>query len=138
MACRPIAVALLSASLWACSASRTPELPALPAQAGGWTRTALDHGSPGEPPQLARTLGARSWAHAVYESAGRRADVRAFVFPAEASAFEAQQKWRRGEGVTTFYQGPYFAVCESPGLTAAELTAFARGLESAWLPPPPR
>lgn len=122
--------------LAACSGGpETPALPPLPLEAGSWRRAALEYPPLPEAPELARTLGAREWARTRYTRDGEQILVSAFAFAAEASAFEAQQKWTHQRGGMSFHRGRRFVVFSAPTISMTELLAFSGDLEKAWLPP---
>lgn len=117
----------------ACGARQAKEVRPLPAMVGAWTRASLRSGRPEDAPEPARSMKPSAWTEADYESGSRKVRVNAFVLPVEAAAFELQQKWRRGNGVTSFYRGNYFAACASEQLETGALVEFASQLEAAWL-----
>jgi hypothetical protein len=117
----------------ACGTKPAAKAPELPASVGGLSRTALHPGDPSAAPEPARALKPVAWTHAVYESGGTRIEVQALLMSVEAVAFELQQKWPRGNGVTSFYRGPNFAACSSNQVEMKLLVEFASQLEATWL-----
>ncbi len=126
--------ALLCLLLSACQEKTDPVLiPLPPTTVAGWGTTGTEVPDISAAPEQARSLGAKQWMRAGFERAGTRISVEAFAMPSETSAFEAQQKWRRGEGVTTFYKGSIFVICSAREMEMSELLGFAEALEGAWL-----
>lgn len=142
MGMRTFLPVLVFAAIAGCGGTGGLTLEALPEQAGEWTRVEFEtkQGAAGveSAPGMARELGARAWARARYTRGSAEVRVQAFLFPAEANAFEAQQKWERGAERTTFYRGARFAECASADLPTADLVRFATALEAAWLTPAQR
>lgn len=126
-------MAALGLAAGACGKKEAAPLPDLPLAIGDWKRTSVTVKNVSEAPETARALEPASWSMARYEGGGRTLTVDAYAFPNETLAFEAQQKWRRGDGVTTFYRGNAFAVCASEQLGTPEIVQFARQLEALWL-----
>lgn len=108
-------------------------LPLPPASVAGWGSSGTEIPELDAAPQQARALGAKQWMKAGFERAGATIAVEAYAMPSETSAFEAQQKWRRGAGMTSFYKGKIFVTCASPEMEMNELLGFAEALEGAWL-----
>lgn len=106
--------------------------------AGPWKRAAYEahEGTAGLGTgfETAVELRARAWGRATYTRQGIEATVTSFLFPSEASAFEAQQKWPRGGKEITFYRGAYVAVCSSAVLPIPDMLDLASAMETAWLP----
>lgn len=127
-----------SLALLGCGGTREARLEPLPLKAGPWTRTAYEthQGAAGldEGFATAVQLGARAWGRGQYKREGVEVIVTSFVFPSEANAFEAQQKWPRGAKEMVFYRGAHFAVCSSTVLPISGMLEFAAALETAWLP----
>lgn len=124
--------------LLGCGGGRDAILEPLPLNAGPWTRTAYEShqgtGGLGEGFETAVQLGARAWGRGKYTRQGVEATVTSFLFPSEANAFEAQQKWPRGAKEITFYRGTHFAVCSSAVLPIPDMLDLASAMETAWLP----
>ncbi len=78
-----------------------------------WTLKQTTNLSPGEVPELVRSLGLRRALEARYEGNGR-IDVKVFEMNVDASAFELMQKWRQQDGLAV-YKGPYFLVAAPDG-----------------------
>jgi hypothetical protein len=125
-------------ALLGCGGTREAQLEPLPLNAGPWTRTAYEahQGTAGlgEGFETAAQLSARAWGRGKYTREGVEVTVTSFLFPSEANAFEAQQKWPRGLKEMAFYQGAHFAVCSSTVLPIPDMLEFAAALEIAWLP----
>lgn len=127
-----------SLALSGCGGTREALLEPLPLNAGPWTRTAYEahQGSAGlgEGFETAAQLNALAWGRAQYTREGVQVTVTSFLFPSEANAFEARQKWSRGPKDMVFYQGAHFALCSSAVLPIPDMLEFAAALETAWLP----
>ena len=102
-----------------------------PIAVDGWTRHSLARGETQIPPVLAE-LGARESLSATYRNQAAAVGIRAFRMAA-GTAFEAQQKWRRGETETSLYRGDVFIVCTAETAQQRDLVNFCAALEAAWL-----
>lgn len=129
------AVAVLALFLGGCS--RLPERALIPVPpstlAGGWQRVTLDTPPASEAPAVLQDLKPTQRVRASYRLNGINISVEAYAMPSQASAFEAQQKWRNETGRLAFHSGNLFVVCGSIGAEPAALIAFSRTLEEAWL-----
>jgi hypothetical protein len=119
-----------------CGGAAGPSLPPLPMQVEGWKRAALEFPPVAEAPETASALGVKQWARTRYLFDGEELKVSVFAFGSETAAFEAQQKWPRGQYESISYKGAYFMVCDAPTLNVTQRLTFAGALESAWLKPP--
>lgn len=124
----------LAAALAGCS--RLPERPLIPVPPatleGGWQRVTLDTPPAAEAGEPLRALKPTQRVRATYRLNGVQIGVDAYAMPSQASAFEAQQKWRAQAGTLGFHNGNVFVVCSSESAGQAELIAFSRLLERTW------
>ncbi len=113
-----------------------PAVPVPPASFEGWTRAGLESPPLDQAPEAIRALKPVQWLRASYKNrnSGGSVLVEAFGLPTDASAFEAQQKWRNEPGTVSFRKGNVFAVCSSPTETTPSLITFSKQMESAWVP----
>lgn len=123
--------------LWLGGCSRLPEralIPVPPATLGaGWQRITMDTPPVAEAPEPLRALKPAQRVRASYRKDGITIGVEVYAMPSQASAFEAQQKWRNEDGTLAFQSGNLFSVCTAAGVEQAALIAFSRTLEEAWL-----
>lgn len=68
---------------------------------------------------------------ASYEKNPLHIDVEVCRFSSQTVAFEAQQRFRKGQGRTCYYRGPFFVFCGTAD-AGAELIPFATALEAQW------
>ena len=129
------AVAAFALLLGACS--RLPERALIPVPpstlAGGWQRVTLDTPPAAAAPEPLEALKPAQRVRASYRLRGSTIFVDAYAMPSQASAFEAQQKWRNEAGALAFHRSNVFIVCASEGAEQAALSAFSKTLEEAWL-----
>lgn len=134
---RSACFALALLALAVCGCSRLPEralIPVPPATLdGGWQRVTLDTPAAVEAPEVLRSLKPAQRVRASYRKEGVMVGVDAYGMPSQASAFEAQQKWRNEAGSLAFQNGNVFVICSSAGAGQAGLIAFSKTLEEAWL-----
>lgn len=128
----------MTAGLVSCGGGGDEAMPMLPMEAGEWRRGTLERPAAAEAPETARKLGVREWVRTTYVRDGLTVKVAAFAFGAEASAFEAQQKWANGGGTMSFYRGRYLAEVRAPALAMTDALAFSGELEREWLKPEQR
>ena len=131
---------VFSLALAGCSGlPRRSLIPVPPESFGGWSRAGMETPPVDQAPEAIRALKPVQWIRMSYRNpyAGSSVLVEAFGMPTDASAFEAQQKWRNEPGTVSFRKGNVFAVCSSPTDTTQSLIAFSKRLESAWLPSKP-
>lgn len=125
---------LLALTLAGCS--RLPERALIPVPPstleGGWQRVTLDTPPAAEAPEPLRSLKPAQRVRASYRRNGIQIGVDAYALPSQASAFEAQQKWRNGGDSLGFQNGNVFVVCSSESAGQAGLVAFSRLLEQTW------
>lgn len=128
----------LSLALAGCSGlPHRPLIPVPPASFEGWTRVGLETPPLDQAPEAIRALKPAQWVRTSYKQkdSGGSVLVEAFGMPTDASAFEAQQKWRNEPGTVSFRKGNVFSVCSSATETTQALILFSQKLETAWLPP---
>jgi hypothetical protein len=134
---RPACSALALLALAVCGCSRLPEralIPVPPARLdGGWQRVTLDTPAAAEAPAVPRLLKPAQRVRASYRKEGVTVGVDAYAMPSQASAFEAQQRWRNEAGSLAFQNGNLFVICASEGAGQPGLIAFSKLLEEAWL-----
>jgi hypothetical protein len=133
-----VRVSLLAFSLALAGCSvlpRRPLVPVLPASFENWDRAGLDTPPVDQAPEAIRALKPLQWVRASYRNKHSRGSVlvEAFGMPTDASAFEAQQKWRNEPGAVSFRNGNVFAVLSSPTETTQSLIALSKKLETEWL-----
>ncbi len=129
-------ILLLAAALLA-ACSRLPERPLIPVPPatlpGGWQRVAFDTPGLRDIPSDLAALKPAHRVRAAYRAGQVNAGVDAFALPSQASAFEAQQKWRPEPGAIAFQHGSLFLICRAEGLPTPELARFSQTLEDRWL-----
>ena len=126
-----------SLALAGCSAlPHRPLIPVPPDSFEGWARAGLDTPPLDQAPEAIRALKPAQWVRTSYRNkdSGGSVLVEAFGMATDASAFEAQQKWRNEPGTVSFRKSNVFAVCSSPTETTQSLIVFSKRLETAWLP----
>mgnify|MGYP000906775260 CR=1 FL=1 len=123
--------------LFLAACSHLPERALIPVPpvtlSGGWQRVTLDTPAAGEAPPVLRALKPSQRVRASYRGASITIGVDAYALPSQASAFEAQQQWRKEEGTLGFQSGNLFVVLSSQGAAQDRLIAFSRTLEEEWL-----
>lgn len=120
---------LLAVLLGACQGT-APKAPSPPRQlVGGWAIASLNV-TPAVPPGLAE-LNPQSFVEVLYQGGGAAVMVSIATFRTEASAFEAEQKFRP-RGAVTFRRATQFFSLTSSQLETPDLVRFSRTLDSAW------
>lgn len=109
-------------------------IPDPPATTGGWQRTALETSIAGPMPEELASLKPEGWLRASYEKNPLHIDVEICHFSSQTVAFEAWQRFRKGQGRTCYYRGPFFVFCTTSN-AGAELVPFATALEAQWPKP---
>lgn len=103
-----------------------------PEAVAGWVRESVSRAE-AETPKTISPLRVIESVASTYRNQDSTIRVRAFRMPDETSAFEAQQKWHRGETETSLHRGNVFVVCTAESAQQGELVPFCAALEAAWL-----
>jgi hypothetical protein len=129
---------LLALCLAGCVDSKaSAEIPEPPGTvATGWDRIGMESPPLEQSPEAILLLNPRQRLRVSYKNYVGTALVEAFLMPSQASAFEAEQKWRKEPGSVAFHHGKLFVVCSSPTEPLGSVLSFSRNLEKAWLGPP--
>lgn len=125
----------LAAAVASAACSRLPKrvlVPVPPEAVGDWRRSAMETPDPSGAPAEAARLKPEQWIRAAYVNGQRSIGVSAFAYSTDASAFELQQRWRRGGGDVTYQRKSVFVVCNSPTEPNASLIEFVKLLEKTW------
>jgi hypothetical protein len=129
---------LLGLCLAACGDSKAAsDIPEPPGTVeSGWNRVGMEAPPVEQSPEAIRTLNPRRRLRTSYRNYVGTALVEAFLMPSQASAFEAEQKWRKEPGSIAFHRGNLFVICSSPTEPTGSVLNFSRNLEKAWLGQP--
>ncbi len=104
---------------------------------GGWTRAGLEYPPLDQAPEALRALQPRQWLRTSYKRpfAGSAILVDGYSMASEASALEAQQRWKNEPGTVAFHRGSVFVILSSPTDSTQSLVDFSRRIEQEWLSP---
>jgi hypothetical protein len=128
----------LGLCLMACGGSKAAsDIPEPPGTVEvGWDRIGMESPPVEQSPEAILSLNPRRRLRISYRNYVGTTLVEAFLMPSQASAFEAEQKWRKEPGSVAFHRGKLFVICSSPTEPTGSVLNFSRNLEKAWLGPP--